>query len=180
MRIANAITDLRRPPSIVYSDHQSAQPLSPTQSHMTHPQHISLTPSQSVSQVHTHSRSASQAQSHHSFPGAVPPVQHNLMGTPPAGPYVPNGNANGYGYGMMTPSESPATEYIIAEAMVPESERQNSAGLGVGLPASFSNGRGPVSTRGFPPPRRFFELVLTLFSPFVSEGPPCTVDSFSE
>ena len=49
MRIANAITDLRRPPSVVYSDHpEPSTPISPAQQH---------------------SRSQSQSQSHHSYPG---------------------------------------------------------------------------------------------------------------
>ncbi|KAL1742816.1 hypothetical protein HDZ31DRAFT_65600 [Schizophyllum fasciatum] len=49
MRIANAITDLRRPPSVVYSDQpEPSTPISPAQQH---------------------SRSQSQSQSHHSFPG---------------------------------------------------------------------------------------------------------------
>lgn len=47
MRIANAITDLRRPPSIEYSDHQ----LSPMQLH------------HSNSLTHSHSRTQSQSQS---------------------------------------------------------------------------------------------------------------------
>lgn len=50
MRIANAIAELRRPPSIEYSDHQ----LSPMQLH------------------HSHSRAQSQTQSHYSFPGTAP------------------------------------------------------------------------------------------------------------
>ena len=53
MRIANAITDLRRPPSIEYSDHQ----LSPTQLH----------PSNSL--TNSHSRTQSQS---HSLPGTTP------------------------------------------------------------------------------------------------------------
>ena len=52
MRIANAITDLRRPPSIEYSDHR----LSPTQPH-------------SNSLAHSHSRTQSQSQS---LPGTTP------------------------------------------------------------------------------------------------------------
>ncbi|TRM67427.1 hypothetical protein BD626DRAFT_100674 [Schizophyllum amplum] len=49
MRIANAITDLRRPPSVVYSDH--------------------IEPSTPISPAQQHSRSQSQSHSHHSFPG---------------------------------------------------------------------------------------------------------------
>jgi hypothetical protein len=64
MRIANAIADLRRPPSIEYSDHQ----LSPMQLHHSN----SLTQSQFQSQMHPHSRTQSQSQSHHSFPGTTP------------------------------------------------------------------------------------------------------------
>jgi len=64
MRIANAIAELRRPPSIEYSDHQ----LSPMQLHHSN----SLTQSQFQSQSHSHSREQSQSHSHHSFNGTTP------------------------------------------------------------------------------------------------------------
>lgn len=65
MRIANAITDLRRPPSIQYSDHQPSvepNPPSPSAFHLPH----------AHSHAHMHSRTLSQSQqSHHSFPGTL-------------------------------------------------------------------------------------------------------------
>ncbi|KAF8806186.1 hypothetical protein BYT27DRAFT_7191502 [Phlegmacium glaucopus] len=64
MRIANAISELRRPPSIEYSDHQ----LSPMQLHHSN----SLTHSQFQPQSHSHSRTQSQSHSHHSFNGTIP------------------------------------------------------------------------------------------------------------
>jgi len=157
MRIANAITDLRRPPSIVYSDHQPGQPLSPT--HITHPhahQHVSLTPSQSVSQIQSHSRNVSQSHSNNSFPGApYIPQRRSSLGnnTPPFGYVVSGGHGNGYGYGMMTPSESPATEYMGSEALMPENERIRS--MGMGLPSRFLNENGSVS-RYLPLIERFY------------------------
>jgi hypothetical protein len=68
MRIANAIIDLRRPPSIEYSDHQ----LSPTIQ-----LHHSLTQFQLQNRSHSHSRTQSQPnnQSHRSgFPRTPPPT----------------------------------------------------------------------------------------------------------
>ena len=58
MRIANAITDLRRPPSIVYSDHPMTEMPSPSS-----PMYNTSTPPR------VHSRTQSQSHSHHSFPG---------------------------------------------------------------------------------------------------------------
>jgi hypothetical protein len=75
MRIANAITDLRRPPSIEYSDHQSLPSQlhhsnSPTYSHSrTQSQSLSLpatTPATTVTHVHPYSMQNSLGS-----PGAV-------------------------------------------------------------------------------------------------------------
>ncbi|KAG6829037.1 hypothetical protein H0H87_012807 [Tephrocybe sp. NHM501043] len=66
MRIANAITDLRRPPSIVYSEHVSF-PLTATSTNAP----LSPTYSQGHSSQQGHSRHQSQAYSHHSFPGSI-------------------------------------------------------------------------------------------------------------
>ena len=175
MRIANAITDLRRPPSIVYSDHQPGQPISPTQpSYTAHPQHVSLTPSQSVSQIHIHSRNASQSHSHNSFPGApasgyVSQQRSSLGTSPPIGYVVPGGHSNGYGYGMATPSESPATDYVGSEVSVPENERMQSMGLG--LPSRFLKENGLVSL--------YFLLLIERF--LISlEGPAGSVGAFAQ
>ncbi|PPR04652.1 hypothetical protein CVT24_011870 [Panaeolus cyanescens] len=62
MRIANAITDLRRPPSVEYSDHQLSDQPSPLQlHHQQQPQFAQFTQS--------HSRRESQ-RSHNSFPNS--------------------------------------------------------------------------------------------------------------
>ncbi|KAF8885751.1 hypothetical protein BD779DRAFT_1532251 [Infundibulicybe gibba] len=59
LRIANAITDLKRPPSITYSDHPEPSPSS-----LMMPM-----PSQYTHHSQGHSRNQSQSQSHHSYPG---------------------------------------------------------------------------------------------------------------
>ncbi|KAK0443914.1 uncharacterized protein EV420DRAFT_1575367 [Desarmillaria tabescens] len=70
MRIANAITDLRRPPSIVYSDHPE-QP-SPPSPMIVSPHLFTTSPATyAEGPSHTHSRNQSQSQSHHSYPGST-------------------------------------------------------------------------------------------------------------
>lgn len=76
MRIANAITDLRRPPSIVYSDHPEPSP---------------------VTYGPVHSRTQSQSQSHHSFPGAQ--SYQSSIGSPLA-----YGFSNSHGVSVATAS----------------------------------------------------------------------------
>ncbi|KAE9389360.1 hypothetical protein BT96DRAFT_980734 [Gymnopus androsaceus JB14] len=83
VRIANAITELRRPPSIGYDEQPMDLPPSPyvgpqTQRLMSQsPQLYAQSPhsinSQPYSQ-HTHSRTQSQSQSHHSYPGTATSV----------------------------------------------------------------------------------------------------------
>lgn len=153
MRIANAITDLRRPPSIIYSDQPDQ--LSPSSMMLTH--HASLTPSQSLS--HTHSRNQSQSHSHHSYPGTAPTptythsarssVGNPLVYTNGNGNMNGNGNINGNGYGYparVSPQNTPQ-EYGGSEASVAETEQP--VGLGIGLPPgaapSVANGKGMVS-----------------------------------
>lgn len=73
VRIANAIAELRRPPSIEYSDDQ----LSPMQLH--HSNSLNQSQSQFQSPSHSHSRTQSQSHSHHSLSGTAPvaTVVHN-------------------------------------------------------------------------------------------------------
>lgn len=67
IRIANAIAELRRPPSIEFSDHFGSNNPSPlhTQSLFGGLSGAGMAPT-------THSRSQSQSQSHHSFPASTP------------------------------------------------------------------------------------------------------------
>lgn len=61
IKVANAITDLRRPPSIQYSDRPDLSPSSP----------LPASPGLfAVPSHHSHSRTQSLSQSHHSYPGA--------------------------------------------------------------------------------------------------------------
>jgi hypothetical protein len=62
MRIANAINDLRRPPSIEYSDHQVSSSEQPSPMQLQYP--------------NSHSRTQSASQSHHSFPATTTPQGH--------------------------------------------------------------------------------------------------------
>jgi hypothetical protein len=84
MRIANAITDLRRPPSIVYSDHPMTEMPSPSS-----PMYNTSTPPR------VHSRTQSQSHSHHSFPGTS---GHNYSQSVQSS----LGSPIGYGAGMPT------------------------------------------------------------------------------
>ncbi|KAG6825687.1 hypothetical protein H0H93_000409, partial [Arthromyces matolae] len=69
MRIANAITELRRPPSIVYSD--SVPPIPGLQRSPTSvTAHSPLSPSHSHGPGQGHSRAQSQAYSNYSYPGS--------------------------------------------------------------------------------------------------------------
>ncbi|KAJ3511340.1 hypothetical protein NLJ89_g4157 [Agrocybe chaxingu] len=99
MRIANAIADLRRPPSIEFSDHHASEHPSPLQ--MQH----------STSNTHTHSRTQSQSHSHHSFPGAGHGYSQSVqssLGSPMG--YGGSGNGTAYGGSPFgTVQESPAT-----------------------------------------------------------------------
>ncbi|KZT29493.1 hypothetical protein NEOLEDRAFT_605321 [Neolentinus lepideus HHB14362 ss-1] len=145
VRIANAIQELRRPPSIVYSDHQpthiTTQP-SPTQQH-------------SQSSSHSHSRSHSYSHSHsHSIQSSVPsdarspttPVTANTMSTAPesAGFSSMIGSDSGTGTGDFT-LPSPDARSAVKE--FDEARRRSTlsaadadqVGLGLGVPNA--NGR---------------------------------------
>ncbi|KAF5387907.1 hypothetical protein D9615_000812 [Tricholomella constricta] len=131
MRIANAITDLRRPPSIVYSDHpdQRSPSLAP---------HSPLSPVQSHSQ--THSRHQSQSHSHYSYPGAnaslVVPYPQSVQGTSSIGSPMMYGG-NGIVYTGTTSVESPGMEYLVPP--VPE---QGGIPMGMSVSAPAMNGKG--------------------------------------
>lgn len=122
MRIANAITDLRRPPSIEYSDHQ----LSPMQLHHSN----SLTQSQLQPRSYSHSRAQSQSQSHHSFPGTPPPaaVGHGHS-------YSMQSSFGSTGFGAGYNGQQPASQ-------LQESLLNNNDGLRPGGSADMNNGAG--------------------------------------
>lgn len=72
MRIANAITDLRRPPSIIYSDHQvsPSSPLNPTFLQQSQPQSPSNVHSRHQSGTHSYGYTQSvQSSGHQSLNG---------------------------------------------------------------------------------------------------------------
>jgi len=135
MRIANAITDLRRPPSIEYSDHQAPSPdqASPMQ----------------LQYSNSHSRSQSVSQSHHSFPRTTTPQGHaysqsvqSSLGSPVAGF---NGNgafAFGNQFGavrqdaMLPPGAAPPKSMMDAGRGV------NGAPFGVATAAAAATGVG--------------------------------------
>ncbi|KAG5635290.1 hypothetical protein H0H81_011818 [Sphagnurus paluster] len=126
MRIANAITDLRRPPSIVYSDHTDARP----------PQ-SPLTPhSPPMYHAHAHAHAHTRQPSQHSFPGAGAGASLSV-------PYAPSVQASSsvgspmmYGSGLTSSyTESPATDYLGP----PEG---SAMGVSVSAPAMNGNGNG--------------------------------------
>ncbi|KAG5641510.1 hypothetical protein DXG03_004839 [Asterophora parasitica] len=124
MRIANAITDLRRPPSIVYSDHPEHSP--------------SLGPHSPLSATQSHSRHQSQSHSHYSFPGASAnrgiPYAQSAPGSSLGSPMFYGGN--GAAYAGSTGQESPGVEYLgppVPEEGVP---------MGASVSAPAMNGKG--------------------------------------
>ena len=129
VRIANAIADLRRPPSVEY-DNQSAS-ASPMNLHHTTSMHSHV--SQSF-QSQSHSRTQSVSQSHHSFPGSglgqayvVPSPQSQAF------------NGHAYGFGNQFGS---LQEDVPAESSAPVGQDPNgvtnaaaaaAAGMGLGI-----------------------------------------------
>lgn len=122
VRIANAIADLRRPPSIEYSDHQisSSEQASPMQ----------------LQYSNTHSRTQSVSQSHHSFPGTTTTTTapghgysqsvQSSLGSPVAG----FNGSTGFAFGGAVPSGPVAPQKIGAGNQV------NGAGVGVASAAA--------------------------------------------
>ncbi|GLB34278.1 putative sterile alpha motif containing protein [Lyophyllum shimeji] len=141
MRIANAIADLRRPPSIVYSDHAAEH-----RSLSLGPQpHSPLSPSHSQSHSHqsSHSRHQSLSQSHHSYPGSV-------TGVALAHPYAqasPSINSPmvyttaGTTYAGVAGPDGSGMEYLSAQDRSPMM-MQEPEGLGTSVSAPVMNGTG--------------------------------------
>lgn len=141
MRIANAITDLRRPPSIIYSDHadQRSPSLAP---------HSPLSPSQSHSHSHqsshqSHSRHQSLSHSHHSYPGSgagVPLGHPYAQGSPSFnGPMMYT--AAGMTYTGAAGVDSNGMEYLGPQDRSPMM-LQEPEGLGMSVSAPAMNGKG--------------------------------------
>ncbi|KAF8165856.1 hypothetical protein B0H34DRAFT_794189 [Crassisporium funariophilum] len=155
MRIANFITDLRRPPSIEYSDNHSEHP-SPLGLH--HSQSLTQSQSQyplqgqSQSQSQTHSRAQSQSHSHHSFPGTganavalghaySQSVQSSLgspLGYGGGGFGYSNGNGNGFGPVQEAPyaNGSEGNNGVNEASPVVDGNKRISAGIGQGALAA--------------------------------------------
>ncbi|RXW25401.1 hypothetical protein EST38_g391 [Candolleomyces aberdarensis] len=118
MRIANAISELRRPPSVSSFE----------------PHHEVHTPSSMIHQPIVHSRTQSVSQSHHSFPGT--PLYshaqsvHSSLGSPVA--YHPPTNGQ-----LPTTAEGQTNGNTIAAAIA------TSAGVGLGIGVAESNSKMP-------------------------------------
>ncbi|KAF8076889.1 hypothetical protein FPV67DRAFT_1715490 [Lyophyllum atratum] len=122
MRIANAITDLRRPPSIIYSDHHPSPSLS-------------LAPHSPLSQSQSHSRHQSlTSHSHHSYPGTYGYGNGN-GGAGGAG--ESGGEYQGFGGGYNVHQGQQGQGQGQDRLMMPESE-----GLGMSVSAPAMNGKG--------------------------------------
>lgn len=124
MRIANAITDLRRPPSITYSDRPEPSPSMMLSSNS--PQYYDSPQSYSNSPK-GHSRNVSQPQSHHSYPGSFNGI--NTLLSPDS-----------------TVGDLPSP---VASTMV-DSTSSGGDGLGLGLNAGSSTGTITVSHICYP------------------------------
>jgi SAM domain (Sterile alpha motif) len=109
MRIANAITDLRRPPSIIYSDPPDLSQTSPMM-HTSSP----------LSQSYTHSRN--QSQQSHSYTGTL---QSSLGQGPGTNGYITESPAQEY----------PSSE---RSATINEQQYQQQQPTGVGLGIAFA------------------------------------------
>ncbi|KAF9458484.1 hypothetical protein BDZ94DRAFT_1226253 [Collybia nuda] len=140
VRIANAITDLRRPPSIVYSDHP--EQLSPSSPMMQ--THSPLSP-QSQTQSQTHSRNQSQSHSQHSYTGngyTYPQSVQSSVGSP-----LVYGNGNGISNGIAyTTSQATEVQDYNGHA-IPRLEMEGvigeqSPGLPIGAAPPVLNGKG--------------------------------------
>ncbi|TFK69427.1 hypothetical protein BDN72DRAFT_614262 [Pluteus cervinus] len=120
VRIANAISDLKRPPSITYSDRAEQSPSSPNIQNL--PQ--------------THTRTQSQSQSHHSFPGAN---GHNYSQSP----HSPLGSPLGQGANSPGHSAGLGGQYIIVGA---DSPSRPPPLVGLGLAPGSAEGSATSTT----------------------------------
>ena len=148
MRIANAITDLRRPPSIIYSDHPEPSPVT------------AHSPPFAQSQSHSHSRNQSVSQSHHSYPGQSGHAYSQSMQSSVNSP-LGNGNGNAQFATILSPEsathtgdwpgtpmsrvgEGTGSERSVGEEVVGAGMLgAGMVGLGIGLPL---NGKGSVGS----------------------------------
>ncbi|KAK0207084.1 hypothetical protein DFS33DRAFT_1318863 [Desarmillaria ectypa] len=124
MRIANAITDLRRPPSIIYSDHLEQPSPMIVSPHLftTSPATYAEGPS------HSHSRNQSQSQSHHSYPGSTR-YSHSVQSS-----------VNGFAAFI-----SPESALHTVDAPVSPQSTLDPEPEPVGLAISATNGKAPKS-----------------------------------
>lgn len=137
MRIANAITDLRRPPSVVYSDHPTTELPTPSS-----PMYHTSTPPR------VHSRSQSQSHSHHSFQGhSYSQSVQSSLGSP-----IAQFSFGGPG-GFETVAENGSSPYssnnVNELQNPPVVDEVAPVGLGVSLPSEDAQGKGAVSLTFF-------------------------------
>ena len=127
VRIANAITDLRRPPSIISSDHPD-QP-SPPSPMIVSPHLFTNSPATyAEGPNHSHSRNQSQSQSHHSYPGSTR-YSHSVQSS-----------VNGFA-ALISPESAPHTADTPVSPRSTLDPEPESAGLAM----SATNGKAPVS-----------------------------------
>ena len=144
VRIANAITELRRPPSIEYSDHQASEHPSPMygQMQMQNQNPSPFAPGMPIPIMHSRTQSQSQ-NSQHSYPGTntntttthgySQSVQSSLGSPLGYGPGHPNGSSIG------TVPESPATTQSDGATNGPSAlSPALAAAAGVGLGIAMS------------------------------------------
>lgn len=148
MRIANAITDLRRPPSIVYSDHPMTEMPSPSS-----PMYNTSTPPR------VHSRTQSQSHSHHSFPGTLghtysQSVQSSLGS--PIGYGAPQFSFGGQGQGHFEPVAEGGSDIYSQNGkgnngleIPPVVDEGVTVGLGTALTSEDVQGKGTVCLHFF-------------------------------
>lgn len=134
MRIANAISDLRRPPSISYSDHPDQ--MSPSSPVMP-----------GLSQFQTHSRTQSQSHSNHSYPGTATGNGHAYSQSMSSSLGSPLGQTNSSpinsagvgGQFVMIGAESLARPGTVVE--------EGPTGLGLTLPVTNGSVNGKAMVR---------------------------------
>ncbi|KAJ7601230.1 hypothetical protein C8J56DRAFT_912520 [Mycena floridula] len=122
MRIANAITDLRRPPSIEYDDHQPNRDSSQNSPSMLAPYSPGVF-SNGSGPYHHHSRTQSLSQSHHSYPGSLTGTHLTALMSPESAPHTgdapgspgwTNGQSHRPAHLALSPSDSNLTATALA------------------------------------------------------------------
>jgi len=154
MRIANAITDLRRPPSITYSDRQGSphSPMHPNSYspaiHNPSPRHSrnqSQAPSQSYSYSHGHSQSMQSSAQHslHGTPSLSSPGFFVLSpeSAPRTGDIIGSPGMIGFSMSQTTNGDRETENRTVSDVSGSgEADDRGLVGLGIGIPDSLRSG----------------------------------------